>query len=55
MPLADDPATVKQHYYPWVPALQDLLEKEVRRSWEEDTPIIMADVDRAQQGTVGQA
>ena len=55
MLLADDPDTVKQHYYPWVPELQDLLEKEVKRSWDEDAPIIMPDVDRALQGPVGQA
>jgi hypothetical protein len=38
MLLADDPDTVKRHYYhyPWVPELQDLLEKEVKRSWDED-------------------
>jgi hypothetical protein len=55
MLLADDPDTVKQHYYPWVPELQDLLEKEVQRSWYEDEPIILPDVDDALQGTVGQA
>ena len=55
MLLADDPDTVKQHYYPWVPELQDMLEKEVERSWDEDAPIILADVDRALEGTVGQA
>jgi len=55
MLLADDPDTVKEHYYPWVPELQDLLEKEVKRSWDEDAPIILADVDRALQGTAGQA
>ena len=35
--------------------LQDLLEKEVKRSWDEDAAIILADVDKALQGTVGQA
>ena len=55
MLLADDPDTVKQHYYPWVPELQDLLEKEVKRSWDEDAPIILPEVDDALQGTVGQA
>jgi len=50
--LADDPDTVKRHYYhyPWVPELQDLLEKEVKRSWDEDAPIILADVEDAIEG-----
>jgi integrase/recombinase XerD len=55
MLLADDPDTVKQRYYPWVPELQDLLEKEVKRAWDEDAPIILADVDKALQGYSGQA
>jgi hypothetical protein len=55
MLLADDPATVKQHYCPWVPELQDLLDKEVKRSWDEDAPIILPDVDDALKGTGGQA
>jgi site-specific recombinase XerD len=55
MLLADHPDTVKEHYYPWVPELQDLLEKEVKRSWDEDLPIILPDVDDALQRTVGQA
>ena len=55
MLLADDPDTVKQHYYPWVPELQDLLDKEVKRSWDKDAPIILADVDMALQETTGQA
>ena len=54
MLLADDPDTVKQHYYPWVPELQDLLDKEVKRSWDKDAPIILADVDMALQGIRGE-
>ena len=55
MLLADDPDMVKQHYYPWVPELQDLLDKEVQRSWDKDSPIVLADVDMALQETTGQA
>jgi integrase/recombinase XerD len=44
MLLADTPEIVKEHYYPWVPELQQLLEDEVRKTWE---PIILADADRA--------
>jgi hypothetical protein len=52
MLLADHPDTVKEHYYPWVPDLQDLLEREVKRSWDEDLPIILPDVDDALRRTV---
>jgi hypothetical protein len=38
-----------------VPELQALLEKEVKRSWDEDVPIILPDVDDALQRTAGQA
>jgi hypothetical protein len=39
----------------WVPALQKELERAVRSTWDEEAPIILADVDKALQGTVGQA
>jgi len=44
MLLADSPEIVREHYYAWVPALQELLEREVKKAWE---PIILADADRA--------
>ena len=55
MLLADSPEIVRDHYYPWVPALQKELERAVQSTWDEDAPIILADVDKALQGTVGQA
>ena len=48
MLLADDPATVKDHYYPWVPALQEQLEKAVKSTWDDpDEPIVLEDADKA--------
>jgi len=55
MLLADSPEIVRDHYYPWVPALQKELERAVQSTWDEEAPIILADVDKALQGTVGQA
>jgi integrase/recombinase XerD len=55
MLLADSPEIVRDHYYPWVPALQKELERAVQSTWDEEAPIILADVDMALQGTVGQA
>jgi integrase/recombinase XerD len=55
MLLADSPEIVRDHYYPWVPALQKELERAVQSTWDEEEPIILADVDKALQGTVGQA
>ncbi len=47
MLLADDPATVREHYYPWVPALQEQLEKAVKSTWDDpNEPIILGDADR---------
>jgi site-specific recombinase XerD len=51
MLLADDPATVKEHYYPWVPALQEELEKAVKSTWDDpNEPIILEDVDKVLKG-----
>jgi integrase/recombinase XerD len=48
MLLADAPDTVRDHYYPWVPALQKELERAVKSSWTESgAPVIMDDVDKA--------
>jgi integrase/recombinase XerD len=55
MLLADSQEIVRDHYYPWVPALQKELEHAVQSTWDEEAPIILADVDKALQGTVGQA
>src|ERR1700687_5983228 len=56
MLLADAPDTVRDHYYPWIPALQKELERAVKSTWaDSDAPIILPDVDKALQGTVGQA
>jgi integrase/recombinase XerD len=55
MLFADSPEIVRDHYYPWVPALQKELERAVQSTWDEDAPIILADVDKALRGTVGQA
>jgi integrase/recombinase XerD len=56
MLLADSPETVRQHYYPWVDALQKELERAVKSTWaDSNAPIILPDVDKALQGIVGQA
>jgi integrase/recombinase XerD len=55
MLLADSPEIVRDHYYPWVPVLQKELERAVQSTWDEEAPIILADVDKALRGTVGQA
>jgi integrase len=48
MLLGDAPDTVREHYYPWVPALQKELERAVKSSWDETGgPLIMDDVDKA--------
>jgi len=48
MLLGDAPDTVREHYYPWVPALQKELERAVKSSWAgSGAPIIMDDVDKA--------
>lgn len=36
MLLADSPEIVRDHYYPWVPALQKELERAVQSTWDED-------------------
>jgi site-specific recombinase XerD len=55
MLLADSPEIVRDHYYPWVPDLQKELERAVQSTGDEEAPIILADVDKALQETVGQA
>ena len=48
MLLGDAPETVRDHYYPWVPALQRELERAVKSTWAEPgAPVIMDDVDKA--------
>lgn len=52
MLLADAPDTVREHYYPWIPALQKELERAVKSTWTHpNAPIILPDVDKALQGT----
>jgi integrase/recombinase XerD len=44
--LGDNPDTVREHYFKWVPELQNVLDDEVRRTWKTD-PIVLQDADRA--------
>jgi integrase/recombinase XerD len=44
--LGDDPATVREHYFKWVPELQDILDDEVRKTWKTDA-IVLQDADGA--------
>jgi hypothetical protein len=56
MLLVDTPETVRQHYYPWVPAMQKELERAVKSSWiDSDASIFLPDAHKALQGTVGHA
>ena len=48
MLLADNPTTVREHYYPWVPALQEQLERAVKSTWDDpNEPVILEDADKA--------
>jgi site-specific recombinase XerD len=48
MLLADNPTTVREHYYPWVPALQEKqLERAVKSTWDRNEPVILEDADKA--------
>ncbi|HUO17757.1 MAG TPA: site-specific integrase [Verrucomicrobiae bacterium] len=44
--LGDNPETVREHYFKWVPELQNILDDEVKRTWKTD-PIVLQDADRA--------
>jgi integrase/recombinase XerD len=44
--LGDNPETVREHYFKWVPELQQVLDDEVKKTWK-DEPIILNDADRA--------
>jgi site-specific recombinase XerD len=44
--LGDNPETVREHYFKWVPELQQVLDNEVKKTWQTE-PIILEDADRA--------
>ena len=44
--LGDNPETVREHYFKWVPELQAILDDEVKKTWQAD-PIILEDADHA--------
>jgi integrase/recombinase XerD len=44
--LGDNPETVREHYFKWVPELQRVLDNEVKKTWEPE-PVILEDADSA--------
>ncbi len=44
--LGDNPETVREHYFKWVPELQQVLDDEVKRTWKTE-PVILEDADHA--------
>jgi integrase/recombinase XerD len=44
--LGDNPETVREHYFKWVPELQEVLDNEVKKTWKTE-PVILEDADRA--------
>jgi hypothetical protein len=44
--LGDNPETVREHYFKWVPELQQVLDDEVKRTWKTG-PVILEDADHA--------
>jgi len=44
--LGDNPETVREHYFKWVPELQAILDDEVKKTWQAE-PIILEDADHA--------
>jgi hypothetical protein len=44
--LGDNPETVRQHYFKWVPELQQVLDDEVKKTWQTE-PIVLEDADDA--------
>lgn len=44
--LGDNPETVREHYFKWVPELQQVLDDEVKKTWKTE-PVILEDADRA--------
>jgi len=44
--LGDDPKTVREHYFKWIPDLQRILDDEVRKTWKTES-VILEDADHA--------
>jgi site-specific recombinase XerD len=44
--LGDNPEIVREHYFKWVPELQQVLDDEVKKTWKTE-PVILEDADHA--------
>jgi site-specific recombinase XerD len=38
--LGDNPKTVREHYFKWIPELQQLLDAEVKKTWEPEAVVL---------------